>query len=90
MNLASPSMSIASTVTESGASHNDGVISFDLNELLQGPPTYTEFDLKFLLQNSPLGQGILNYYEKHEILDDLHSKRLVEIIIRHLYHHIMK
>lgn len=65
-------------------------VSFDLNELLQTPCSYPDFDLKSLLLHSPMGNAILKYYDKNSLLDDAHRKRMVEIIIRHLYQHIIQ
>ncbi|KAB0790540.1 hypothetical protein PPYR_15061, partial [Photinus pyralis] len=52
-------------------------------------PLLPEFDLRTLLQTSPLGSSILNYYAAHKQLDNTQRSRLVDIITKHLYTHII-
>lgn len=52
--------------------------------------TYKDFDLENLLKTAPLGNSVLNFYKTHNHLDDKHINRLNEIIVRHLYDHIIK
>lgn len=51
---------------------------------------FEDFDLKTLLQTSPLGKGILQFYNTYNKLDNTRRNRLVSIIIKHLYTYIVK
>ncbi|XP_030763798.1 uncharacterized protein LOC115888271 [Sitophilus oryzae] len=53
-------------------------------------PRFEDFDLKTLLLTSPLGKSILNYYKINNKLDNIRRNRLVSIIVKHLYNHIVK
>ncbi|CAH0562887.1 unnamed protein product [Brassicogethes aeneus] len=52
--------------------------------------TFVDFDLKTLLSTSPLGNSILKYYETNGQLDNTRRNRLVDIMIKHLYNHILR
>ncbi|XP_074032341.1 uncharacterized protein isoform X2 [Leptinotarsa decemlineata] len=53
-------------------------------------PKFSDFDLKTILQTSPMGNSVLKYYETKKQLDGTRRTRLVDIIMKHLYNHIIK
>lgn len=105
-NWNSPNTSTASTETADSSSFSDNNtlpdlahqkdtdILISLNDvdfdLLTRPPIYPDFDLKEVLSKAPEGKSILSYHDKNNILDEKHSNRLVDIICRHIYDHIIK
>ncbi|CAH0562948.1 unnamed protein product [Brassicogethes aeneus] len=87
------------TLTETNFSVPDkpGTSTESLNEILQAIENeeivtedisyqFPDFDLKTLLQTSPLGK----FYETNNSLDNLRRGRLVDIIIKHLFNYIVK
>ncbi|KAF5308020.1 hypothetical protein FQR65_LT18285 [Abscondita terminalis] len=52
-------------------------------------PQLPDFDLNTLLQTSPLGKCVLNYYKANQSLDNSNRSRLVDIITKHLYTYII-
>lgn len=55
------------------------------NFFLTARPRLPDFDLNTLLQTSPLGNTIINYYKTNSYLDNSHRTRLVDIICKHIY-----
>lgn len=53
-------------------------------------PRFDDFDLKTLLKTSPLGNTVLEYYNKYEKLDETRRNRLVDIIVKHMFNFIVK
>ncbi|CAG9763967.1 unnamed protein product [Ceutorhynchus assimilis] len=53
-------------------------------------PSLPEFDLKTLLQTSPLGNSVLQFYNANGSLDQKRRNRLVDIMIKHIFNHIVK
>ncbi|KAJ8913335.1 hypothetical protein NQ315_013306 [Exocentrus adspersus] len=53
-------------------------------------PKFSDFDLYTLLQTSPLGNSVLNFYKSKQCLDNTRRSRLVDIVIKHLYTYIIK
>lgn len=51
--------------------------------------SFPEFDLKTLLQTSPMGNSVLCYYEKNKVLNNIKRKRLVDIVIKHIYTYVI-
>ncbi|KAL4710274.1 hypothetical protein ACJJTC_003554 [Scirpophaga incertulas] len=52
-------------------------------------PSFPDFDLRTLLETSPCGKSILNFYISHGKLDSKRKNRLTDIIIRHLFTYII-
>lgn len=53
-------------------------------------PVFPDFDLKTLLQTSPLGNSVLNFYQANQGLDHTRRSRLVDIIMKHIFNFIIK
>ncbi|KAK9674911.1 hypothetical protein QE152_g40770, partial [Popillia japonica] len=51
---------------------------------------FPDFNLRNLLETSPNGKAILNYYTEHKILDDSSRTILVDTIVRHIYLYIVQ
>ncbi|CAG9855336.1 unnamed protein product [Phyllotreta striolata] len=52
-------------------------------------PKFVDFDLKTILLTTPMGNSILKFYEVNNMLDNTRRGRLVDIIVKHLYKHII-
>lgn len=65
--------------TEAGPSHSVNLLT-----------SFPNFDLETLLQTSPLGLAVLNYYKTYSTLDEKNRNRLVDIIIKHVFQYIIK
>ncbi|CAG9763626.1 unnamed protein product [Ceutorhynchus assimilis] len=50
-------------------------------------PSLPEFDLKTLLQTSPLGNSVLQFYNANGSLDQKRRNRLVDIMIKHIFNY---
>ncbi|KAF5278704.1 hypothetical protein FQR65_LT15592 [Abscondita terminalis] len=66
-------------------SNNDKEIAPIISDNSYLRPQLPEFDLNTLLQTSPLGKCVLNYYKANQSLDNSNRSRLVNIITKHLY-----
>ncbi|KAJ8728950.1 hypothetical protein PYW07_006646 [Mythimna separata] len=62
-----------------------GDLSINLSELFPLLPQFQDFDLKTLLETSPCGKSILQFYNTNGCLDTKRRNRLTDIIIRHLF-----
>ena len=63
----------------------DSEISFSLSDLFPAKCSFPDFDLKTLLETSPCGKSVLQYYSANNGLDSKRKNRLTDIIIRHLF-----
>lgn len=63
-------------------------IRAELEQFLR--PPLPDFDLRTLMQTSPLGNSVLNYYKANNTLDDTRRNRLVDIIVKHIFNYIVK
>lgn len=88
-----------SVITESFAKESDdtniiiGLDDISFSQLI--PPVISEnksflnFDLHTLLQTTPGGNSILKFYETNGILNANKRNQLTDIIIKHIYTHII-
>ncbi|KAK4886435.1 hypothetical protein RN001_002706 [Aquatica leii] len=53
-------------------------------------PSFPNFDLATLLSTSPFGLSVLNFYKENNNLDYTRRNRLTDIIIKHIFNHIVK
>ncbi|XP_074033993.1 uncharacterized protein [Leptinotarsa decemlineata] len=54
------------------------------------PILFPYFDLKTLLESCPLGLLVINYYEKHNCLDNSKRTLLVDIVCKKIYNYVVK
>ncbi|KAK4885067.1 hypothetical protein RN001_001338 [Aquatica leii] len=52
--------------------------------------SFPNFDLATLLSTSPFGLSVLNFYKENNNLDHTRRNRLTDIIIKHIFNHIVK
>lgn len=72
------------------ASDIDDLPGLEVSPRLMLSEQFPEFDLKTLLQTTPMGNSVLNYYDTHNTLDNPRRICLVDMIVKHLYVYIIK
>lgn len=92
--IQAPTESATNFTADSVMSDVDGAtgnLSFSLLDLFpkQTRSSFNDFDLKTLLETSPGGKSVLLYYATYNGLDTKRKNRLTDIIIRHLFTHIV-
>lgn len=62
-------------------------ITLDLDSYLNIPSRLSlpEFDLKTILQSSPQGNSVLNYYQKYKQLNSQKRNIVVDVLMKHHY-----
>ncbi|KAB0805329.1 hypothetical protein PPYR_02299, partial [Photinus pyralis] len=78
------------TATEVSQDIQFEFIDFNVANIITPQLSFPDFDLRTLLQTTPMGSSILKYYQQHNILDHTRRTRLVDIIIKHMYSYIIK
>lgn len=91
-NIESPSTSTSTTTFFSNSSvipQEHRTVSFCEIENAFHPAVLPEFDLKTLLETTPLGSTILTYYEKYQTFNSAKRSLLVDIIIKKVFNFIV-
>lgn len=82
--------SIQSSCYQEAIVENHREVAFCGIENAFKPILLPDFDLKTLLEASPLGSLIINYYGKHKSLDNSKRTLLVDIICKKIYNYVVK
>lgn len=82
--MPSPSASILSNES----SDQEFLIIDDI--LMPNYEQFPDFNLESLLLTSPMGFTVKSYYNKYGVLDNTRRRRLVDIIVKHIYSYIIQ